>query len=122
MNIAGSAPLIAAPTLVYLLITAIISSVTKPLFTITEKHYGILIVLGIVLTLIGVLMVISCGRKLLKSFNKGLLITDGLYRIFRNPMYAAYISFLLFREYVCFSIPGLCLQQYFKLYSFLNIY
>ncbi len=100
MNIAGSAPLIAAPTLVYLLITAIISSVAKPLFTITEKHYGILIVLGIVLTLIGVLMVISCGRKLLKSFNKGLLITDGLYRIFRNPMYAAYMLFV---------IPGICL-------------
>ena len=95
MNIVGSAPLIAVPTLVYLIITAIISSVTKPLFTITEKHYGILIVLGIVLMLMGVLMVISCGRKLLKSFNKGLLMADGLYKIFRNPMYAAYMLFVI---------------------------
>lgn len=100
MNIAGSAPLIAAPTLVYLIITAIISAGAKPLFAITEKHYWILIVVGIVLMLIGILMVISCGRKLLKSFNKGLLMTDGLYKIFRNPMYAAYLLFV---------IPGLCL-------------
>lgn len=100
MNIAGSAPLIAGPTLVYLIITVIINSVTKPFFNITEKHDDILIGLGIVLIIIGTLMVISCGRKLLKSFNKGLLMTDGLYKIFRNPMYAAYMLFV---------IPGICL-------------
>lgn len=100
MNIAGSAPLIAGPTLAYLIITVIISSVTKPFFNITEKHAEILIGLGIVLIAAGTLMVISCGRKLLKSFNKGLLMTDGLYKIFRNPMYAAYMLFI---------IPGICL-------------
>ncbi len=100
MNIAGSAPLIAGPTLVYLIIIVIINSVTKPFFNITEKHDDILIGLGIVLIIIGTLMVISCGRKLLKSFNKGLLMTDGLYKIFRNPMYAAYMLFV---------IPGICL-------------
>jgi len=83
MNIAGSAPVIASPTLLYLIITAIISSVTKPLFTITEKNDSILIGFGIVLIIIGILMVINCGRKLLKSFNKGLLMTDGLYKVFK---------------------------------------
>jgi protein-S-isoprenylcysteine O-methyltransferase Ste14 len=100
MNIAGSAPLIAGPTFIYFIITAIISSLAKPSFIITEKHYDVLIVLGIILIIPGILMVISCGRKLLKSFNKGLLVTDGLYKIFRNPMYAAYLLFI---------IPGICL-------------
>lgn len=100
MNIAGSAPVIAVPTLLYLIITAIISSVTKPLFTMTEKNDSILIGFGIVLIITGILLVINCGRKLLKSFNKGLLMTDGLYKVFRNPMYAAYMLFV---------IPGICL-------------
>lgn len=91
MNILGVAPFIAIPTIVYLITTIILSLTNKPFFDITEKSYEILIVLGIVLILIGILMVISCGRKLLKSFNSGLLMTDGLYKIFRNPMYAAYM-------------------------------
>jgi len=45
-------------------------------------------------------MVASCGKKLLKSFNKEKLMTDGLYKIFRNPMYAAYMLFV---------VPGICL-------------
>jgi len=100
MNILGSSPFIAGPTLVYLIVTAVISVLLKPLFIITEMHYDSLIILGISLIVIGTLMVISCGRKLLKSFNKGLLMTDGLYKIFRNPMYAAYMLFV---------IPGICL-------------
>lgn len=100
MNIAGSAPIIAGPTFIYFIISAIISSLVKPLFIITEKRNDVLIVLGIILIIPGILMVISCGRKLLKSFSKGLLMTDGLYKIFRNPMYAAYLLFI---------IPGVCL-------------
>lgn len=100
MNILGSAAFIAGPTLVYLIVTAVLSVMLKPLFIITEMHYESLIILGILLIIIGILMVISCGRKLLKSFNKGLLMTDGLYRVFRNPMYAAYLLFI---------IPGIAL-------------
>ncbi|MBE0539587.1 MAG: isoprenylcysteine carboxylmethyltransferase family protein [Ignavibacterium sp.] len=95
MNIAGAAPFIAVPTFVYLIITAIISLNEKPFYTITEEHYGILIVLGIVLILLGILMVVNCARKLHKSFNQGLLMKDGLYKVFRNPMYAAYLLFII---------------------------
>lgn len=100
MKIVGVAPLIAIPTFLYLILTAVISFLTGSVFTITKQKNSVLLLIGIVLVLIGALMVISCSRKLLKSFNRGLLITGGLYRIFRNPMYAAYLLFV---------IPGICL-------------
>ena len=95
MNIAGSAPFIAVPTFIYLVITTVISLNDKPFYTIDEKHYGILIALGIVLIIIGILMVVNCARKLHKSFKPGLLMKDGLYKVFRNPMYAAYMLFII---------------------------
>jgi protein-S-isoprenylcysteine O-methyltransferase Ste14 len=100
MKIVSVAPLVAGPTLLYLILAVVISFVTGDMFTITQQRYPVLAVTGVVLIITGVLMVISCGRKLLKSFNSGMLMTDGLYRIFRNPMYAAYLLFV---------IPGMCL-------------
>ena len=100
INIAGVAPLIAIPTFLYLILAVVISLTETKIFTISTNHYFVLAAIGIVLITGGVLMVISCGRKLLKSFNSDLLMTDGLYRIFRNPMYASYLLLI---------IPGICL-------------
>jgi protein-S-isoprenylcysteine O-methyltransferase Ste14 len=100
MKIAGVAPLIAIPTFLYLGLTILINYSAGGIFTITEKGYSILLAAGVVMIVTGVLMVASCGRKLLKSFNSGKLMTDGLYKIFRNPMYAAYMLFV---------VPGICL-------------
>lgn len=100
MKIVGVAPHIAIPTFLYLIITVIINLLTGKMFAITDNKYSVLAVIGIVMIIVGVLMVISCGRRLLSSFDSGLLMTDGLYRVFRNPMYAAYLLFV---------IPGICL-------------
>lgn len=100
IKITGVAPLIAVPTLVYLIITAIVSYLTKPSFSIIENDSVVLIYLGIILIVPGVIMVAACGRRLLKSFDKNKLMTDGLYKIFRDPMYVAYLIFV---------IPGICL-------------
>jgi protein-S-isoprenylcysteine O-methyltransferase Ste14 len=98
--ITGVAPLIAVPTLVYLIITAVISYYTKPLFSIVKNDTDILVYAGIILIIPGVVMVAACGRKLLRSFDKNKLMTDGLYKFFRDPMYVAYLIFI---------IPGICL-------------
>jgi protein-S-isoprenylcysteine O-methyltransferase Ste14 len=100
MKIAGVAQLIAVPTILYLIVVVVISFLTETSLSITENHHSVLLATGVLLIVTGVLMVISCGRKLFKSFNKDLLMTDGLYRIFRNPMYASYMLFI---------IPGICL-------------
>ncbi|MBK7631788.1 MAG: isoprenylcysteine carboxylmethyltransferase family protein [Ignavibacteriales bacterium] len=100
MKITGVAPLIAVPTFVYLIITAIISYLSKPVFSIIKNDGTVLIYLGAALIIPGVIMVAACGRRLLKFFDKNKLMTEGLYKIFRDPMYVAYLIFI---------IPGICL-------------
>ena len=95
MNITGAAPKIAVPTFIYLIITVIIDYLTEPLFKITANNYRALYIAGIILIITGAVMVVSTGLKLRKSFNAGLLMTSGLYRIFRNPMYSAYLIFVI---------------------------
>jgi protein-S-isoprenylcysteine O-methyltransferase Ste14 len=100
MKITGAAPKIAVPTILYMIITIVADIMMYPAFKITMNNYGTLVVISVILILFGASMVISTARKLLSSFKAGLLMTDGLYKIFRNPMYAAYQIFI---------IPGLCL-------------
>jgi len=100
MKIAGVAPQIAIPTFIYMLITIIIDYLTKPLFKINQNNYSILLIVGIILILIGILIVVNIARKLRKSFNANILMTEGLYKIFRNPMYVSYLILI---------IPGICL-------------
>ena len=99
MKIAGVAPLIAIPTLLYLIITVTISISSNRTFMIAQSSYPVFEGIGVLLVLIGIIMVFNCARKLRISFNSGILMTDGLYRIFRNPMYASYLLFI---------IPGIC--------------
>ena len=99
MKITGVAPKIAVPTFIYILITVIIDYFTKPLFTITQKNYSAFIAIASILMLIGILAVARVGKKLRKSFSSGTLMNDGLYKIFRNPMYVSYLILI---------IPGIC--------------
>ncbi|HZW38336.1 MAG TPA: isoprenylcysteine carboxylmethyltransferase family protein [Ignavibacteriaceae bacterium] len=100
MKITGVAPKIAIPTFIYMIVMIIIDNQTKPQFTITINHYNILMIIAIILILIGVAMVFSVAKILLKEFPEGRLMSDGLFKIFRNPMYASYMLFV---------IPGICL-------------
>ena len=94
MKITGAAPKIAIPSFVYLLITIIIDYKYYPIFKITMDNYLILAIIGVILILLGIGIFINVGRKLIKAFNSNLLMTDGLYIVFRNPMYAAYTIFI----------------------------
>ncbi|MGE5457372.1 MAG: methyltransferase family protein [Methanococcaceae archaeon] len=100
MKITGAAPLIAIPTFIYLLLTVIINSFVNTDFRITGNHYPVLMTIAIIMILTGIMGVISAARKLLKSFKQNVLMTDGLFRICRNPMYVSYLVFI---------IPGICL-------------
>jgi len=100
MNVLGVAPYIAAPTFLYLALAVVITYLNGEVFKITNGDYMPLAIAGVVMIIIGVLMVISCGRKVLNSFSSEKLMTDGLYKIFRNPMYASYLLFI---------IPGIAL-------------
>lgn len=96
----GVGPKIGRPTFTYLFVVIIIHYLTKPFFTITETNYSSLMIAGIILILLGGASLAYFGNKVVKSFNEDKLITDGVFTVLRNPMYATYIVFLM---------PGLCL-------------
>ena len=95
MKITGVAPKIAIPTFIYLALAILITYQYNGLFKITSNDRTVIVTIGVILILFGVVIVAMCGRKLLKTFDKGILMTDGLYKIFRNPMYAAYLIFVI---------------------------
>ena len=45
-------------------------------------------------------MLLSSGLRILKAFREGLLLTDGFFAVFPNPMYAAFVLLI---------VPGLAL-------------
>lgn len=99
MTIRGAAPRIASLTMLYLLIVFGISLLMRPAFQLTVDSLP-LAVTGIIWIVPGIIIVAIAGRMITKSFKENKLLTTGLYRIFRNPMYAAYFLFI---------IPGICL-------------
>lgn len=100
MKIIGSAPFIAIPTFLYFFLMLYIDSYLQKPFRITGSYYGSLAAVAVVMILAGILGVITAGRKLLKCYKQKILMTEGPYKICRNPMYASYVFFI---------IPGLCL-------------
>lgn len=99
MTIRGVAPQIAILTLLYFLISLIISYLMKPTFQISSDIFHFVLI-GIIWAIPGLIMVSITGRMITKSFNENKLLKTGLYRIFRNPLYAAYFLFI---------IPGICM-------------
>jgi protein-S-isoprenylcysteine O-methyltransferase Ste14 len=95
MKITGVAPQIAVPTVLYLIVTAIIHILTKPLFTITKTNYKVLVFAAIIMLVTGTIMILNIIRKLFINYKNGILMTNGLFRVFRNPMYAAYLLLII---------------------------
>ena len=95
MKITGAAPKIAIPTFIYLIGTAIIDYNNRPAFNIITNQNLSLLIIGIIMILIGIIIVAKVGRELLKSFKSNTLMKNGLFKVFRNPMYAAYLIFII---------------------------
>jgi protein-S-isoprenylcysteine O-methyltransferase Ste14 len=95
MTIFGVGIKIALFTILYFFISVIFNNIFKPSFNISLYNSNSLYYSGIILIFIGCLWIFGCTRKLRKSFKAEYLMKDGLYSIFRNPMYAAYLLFII---------------------------
>jgi protein-S-isoprenylcysteine O-methyltransferase Ste14 len=81
----------------------------KPVFLITEEHYAYLVVLAVLMLAVDMANLVSCGLRLIKSYRQKVLITDGAYKVCRNPIYVSHILLtipalsLLFDSWLLFS-------------------
>ena len=92
MKIIGVAPMIAIPTFIYLILTILVTYLSDGIFNITSQSNYVILAAGKVLIVTGALDVVW---KIIKTFDKGTLMTDGLYNIFRNTTYATYLIFVV---------------------------
>ena len=96
----GVAPLIAAPSFLYLAAVIALHYLLFPLFAFTSRPGPALAIAGAALIAIGMAILLSSGLRVLKAFREQRLLTDGFFAVFPNPMYAAFVLAI---------VPGLAL-------------
>jgi protein-S-isoprenylcysteine O-methyltransferase Ste14 len=100
MTVMGVAPLIAAPSFLYLGAAIALHYALFPLFAFTSTPSLAMRIAGALLIAFGLVMLLSSGLSVLKAFREQRLLTTGFFAVFPNPMYAAYILAI---------VPGLAL-------------
>ncbi len=96
----GVGPRIAVPSFLYLGAAIALHYSLSPLFAFTSGPGLAMKIAGAVLIAFGLVMLLSCGLRVLKAFREQRLVTDGFFAVFPNPMYAAFVLAI---------IPGLAL-------------
>jgi protein-S-isoprenylcysteine O-methyltransferase Ste14 len=94
MDIWGIGPRIA--------VSGILSFAATSMIGLKSEHldYGfapraITTLFGIVLVIVGIYFWLDSARLIVTRFKSGVLITEGAYRLVRNPMYAGFIVFIV---------------------------
>ena len=91
---------LAVPSVAYFLIAGLLTLFFPKIFLIEIVPHWTLIKIGIVLLAMGIPMLVISAATVSVSYRKGELLTTGIYARSRNPLYAAWILFI---------IPGLSL-------------
>ena len=100
MSIWGIGPKIFASALGYAMIAGAASYFYPEIFLMTFIPYQVFLVLGIILLCLGLPMLAVAGRAAARAFKQNQLATTGIFGVVRNPIYSAWIVFI---------IPGLVL-------------
>jgi len=96
----GVAPLIAAPSFLFLGAAIALHDAFFPRFAFTPDPGIAIRIAGSALIAVGLIALLSSGLRILKAFREQRLLTDGLFAVFPNPMYAAFVLAI---------VPGLAL-------------
>jgi protein-S-isoprenylcysteine O-methyltransferase Ste14 len=91
----GVGPIFAFLSIGYGMIMLAISRYFHPVFQIPFMPTWLLSALGIVLILIGVPFFIISVKTVMKAYNSDVLVTQGIYRCCRHPLYSAWVVFLV---------------------------
>ena len=90
----GIGPIFALLSFGYGMMTIGISRYFYPIFQIRFVPYWLLSILGIALIMIGVPFLILSVKTVLRAYNANELVTKGIYRCCRHPVYASWVVFI----------------------------
>jgi protein-S-isoprenylcysteine O-methyltransferase Ste14 len=79
----------------YAILMSLITFLYQDLFIINAVSYHTIIPISAILLFVGIPFLVVSGRKVTKDFKKGHLITDGVFAFVRNPIYSAWIIFII---------------------------
>ncbi len=91
----GVGPVFAILSVIFGIIVISLSMQFRAFFRITVTNYMILETAGIILIVIGVPFFIASAIGVSKAYNADKLITGGVYRCCRHPLYASWVVFIV---------------------------
>jgi protein-S-isoprenylcysteine O-methyltransferase Ste14 len=91
----GVGPTFASLSISYGIIMLVISRHFHPAFQIPFVPYWLLWILGTALILIGVPFFIISVKTVMKAYNADALVTQGIFRCCRHPLYSSWVVFIV---------------------------
>jgi len=91
----GVGPTFASLSIGYGIMMLAISRYFHPAFRIGLIPHWLLLILGIALILIGVPFFIISVRSVMRAYNADALVTDGIFRCCRHPLYGSWVVFIV---------------------------
>jgi protein-S-isoprenylcysteine O-methyltransferase Ste14 len=107
----GVGPIFALLSISYAIMVMAISRYFDPAFQIEIVPPWLLLALGIALILIGIPFFIISAMTATHAYNADVLVTDGIFRCCRHPLYASWVVFIapgivfLAKSWIGLSIP-----------------
>ena len=91
----GIGPIFASLSIGYGIIMLLISRYFQPAFQIDFVPHWLISILGISLIVIGVPFFIISVKTVMRAYNADELVTDGIFRCCRHPLYASWVVFIV---------------------------
>jgi protein-S-isoprenylcysteine O-methyltransferase Ste14 len=95
----GIGPIFASLSIAYGMVTIVVSRYFHPAFQISTFPYWLMSVFGIALIVIGVPFFIISVKTVTRAYNADELVTDGIFKCCRHPLYGSWVVFI---------VPGIC--------------
>ncbi len=91
----GIGPIFASLSIGYGMIMLLLTRYFYPIFQIKVAPYHLLAIFGITLVVIGIPFFIISVVTVMRAYNADSLVTSGIFRCCRHPLYASWVVFIV---------------------------